>query len=33
MISTTVDIKDHRYFADNQWRQAQDQRFFEVHEP
>ena len=33
MTSTQIDVKDHRYFADNQWRQAKDNQLFEVHEP
>ena len=28
-----VDLKEYRYFADNQWRNAKDDRVFEVHEP
>src|SRR5258705_10546546 len=28
-----VDLKEYRYFADNQWRNAKDDHFFEVHEP
>jgi acyl-CoA reductase-like NAD-dependent aldehyde dehydrogenase len=33
MTSTQIDVKDYRYFADNQWRNAEDNHFFEVHEP
>jgi acyl-CoA reductase-like NAD-dependent aldehyde dehydrogenase len=33
MTSTQIDVKDYSYFADNQWRNAKDNRFFEVHEP
>jgi len=33
MTSTQIDVKDYRYFADNQWRQAKDNQLFEVHEP
>jgi aldehyde dehydrogenase (NAD+) len=33
MASTQIDIKDYSYFADNQWRHAKDDHFFEVHEP
>jgi acyl-CoA reductase-like NAD-dependent aldehyde dehydrogenase len=33
MSVATVEIKDHRYFADNQWLQAKDRQSFEVHEP
>jgi acyl-CoA reductase-like NAD-dependent aldehyde dehydrogenase len=33
MPSTQIDVKDYSYFAGNQWRQAQDHHFFEVHEP
>ena len=28
-----VDLKEYRYFADNQWRNAKDDHVFEVHEP
>jgi acyl-CoA reductase-like NAD-dependent aldehyde dehydrogenase len=33
MSVTTVDVKDHGYFVDNQWRHAKGQHLFEVHEP
>src|SRR5260370_15497677 len=33
MTSTQIDVKDYSYFADNQWRRAEDNQFFEVHEP
>src|SRR5258705_13835551 len=33
MTSTQIDVKDYSYFADNQWRNAKDNHFFEVHEP
>jgi acyl-CoA reductase-like NAD-dependent aldehyde dehydrogenase len=33
MTSTQIDVKDYRYFADHQWRNAKDDHFFEVHEP
>src|SRR5437899_8966214 len=33
MTSTQIDVKDYGYFADNQWRNAKDNHFFEVHEP
>src|SRR5467141_3007032 len=33
MRSTAVDVKEYGYFAGNQWRQAADDRVFEVHEP
>ncbi len=28
-----VDVREYRYFADSQWRPANDSQFFEVHEP
>ena len=31
--TTQIGIKEHRYFADNQWRTAHDKATFEVHEP
>src|SRR5258705_2447663 len=33
MASTQVDVKEYAYFVDNQWRKANDNRLFEVHEP
>src|SRR6202030_2159154 len=33
MQSTEIDVKEFRYFAGNQWREAADKKFFEVHEP
>ena len=33
MTSAQIDVKDYNYFADNQWRRAKDNQFFEVHEP
>ena len=33
MTSTQIEVKDYSYFADNQWRHATDNRFFDVHEP
>src|SRR5579862_2156258 len=33
MTSNQIDVKDYRYFADNQWRKAADNQVFEVHEP
>src|ERR1700743_2077278 len=33
MNSTQVDVKNYSYFAGNQWREAADKKFFEVHEP
>jgi acyl-CoA reductase-like NAD-dependent aldehyde dehydrogenase len=33
MTSTQIDVKDYGYFAGNQWRNAKDDHFFEVHEP
>ncbi len=33
MASTQVDVKEYGYFVDNQWRKANDNRLFEVHEP
>src|SRR6266850_3723741 len=33
MTFTQTDIKQYGYFADNQWRHAEDNHFFEVHEP
>ena len=33
MPSTEIDVKEFRHFAGNQWREAADKKFFEVHEP
>ena len=33
MASTQPDVKEYGYFVDNQWRKADDNRLFEVHEP
>src|SRR5258708_10146010 len=33
MQSTQKDVKEYSYFADNEWRKAADDQFFEVHEP
>jgi acyl-CoA reductase-like NAD-dependent aldehyde dehydrogenase len=33
MTSAQIEVKDYSYFADNQWRKAGDNQFFEVHEP
>ena len=33
MAPAQVDIKEYRYFVENQWRTAKDNRLFEVHEP
>ena len=33
MQSTQMDAKEYSYFADNQWRKAGDNQFFEVQEP
>jgi acyl-CoA reductase-like NAD-dependent aldehyde dehydrogenase len=33
MSPTQVDVKEYSYFAGNQWREAADKKFFEVHEP
>jgi hypothetical protein len=33
MTATQIDVKDYGYFADNQWRRAEDSQSFEVHEP
>src|SRR5437870_9098762 len=33
MQSTQMDVKEYGYFAGNQWRKAEDNRVFEVHEP
>ncbi len=33
MQSTQMDMKEYSYFAGNQWRNAADNQFFEVHEP
>src|SRR6201984_865097 len=33
MQSTQKDVNEYSYFADNEWRKAADDQFFEVHEP
>jgi acyl-CoA reductase-like NAD-dependent aldehyde dehydrogenase len=33
MKSAQIDVKEYSYFVDNQWREAADKKFFEVHEP
>src|SRR5580692_12954108 len=33
MESRQTDVKEHSYFAGNQWRKAADNKVFEVHEP
>src|SRR5271169_730026 len=33
MNSTQADVKEYSYFAGNQWRKAEGNQFFEVHEP
>jgi acyl-CoA reductase-like NAD-dependent aldehyde dehydrogenase len=33
MTVTQAEVRQYGYFADNQWRHAQDERSFEVHEP
>ena len=33
MASTQNDVKDYSYFAGNQWRKAEHNKVFEVHEP
>src|SRR3984893_6399431 len=33
MESAQLDVKEYSYFAGNQWREAADKRFFDVHEP
>src|SRR5580704_10780818 len=33
MPSPEIDVKEYRYFAGNQWQEAADKKFFEVHEP
>ena len=33
MSTAQIDVKQYRYFADNQWRDAAGNQFFEVHEP
>ncbi len=33
MTSTQIEVKDYRYFTGNQWRGAEGDQFFEVHEP
>src|ERR1700675_3559313 len=33
MTSTQIDVKNYNYFAGNQWRNAADNKVFEVHEP
>ena len=33
MSTAQIDVKQYGYFAANQWRRAEDNQFFEVHEP
>jgi hypothetical protein len=33
MKSAQIDIKEYRYFVNKQWREAADNKFFEVREP
>jgi acyl-CoA reductase-like NAD-dependent aldehyde dehydrogenase len=33
MKSAQTDVREYSYFANNQWRKAADNKFFEVHEP
>ena len=33
MASKQQDVKEYRYFAGNDWRNAADEQFFDVHEP
>lgn len=33
MSSTQLEVKEHRYFAGNDWRDAAGGQMFEVHEP
>ena len=33
MQSTQMDVKEYCYFAGNQWRKAEGNQVFEVHEP
>src|ERR1700692_5069472 len=33
MASTQLDVKEYSYFAGNQWRKAEGNQVFEVHEP
>src|SRR6201987_5379311 len=33
MKSAQIDVREYSYFANNQWRKAADNKFFEVHEP
>ena len=32
-MTVQADVIEYRYFADRQWRDAQDKQFFDVHEP
>ncbi len=32
-MTSQIEVKDYNYFADNQWRRAEGNQFFEVHEP
>ncbi len=32
MNTAQIDVKAYSYFADNQWRRAEDNQFFEVHD-
>jgi len=33
MQSTQMEVKQYKYFAGNEWRNATDEQVFEVHEP
>ena len=33
MQSTQMEVKQYKYFAGNEWRNAPDEHVFEVHEP
>ena len=33
MQSTQIEVKQYKYFAGNEWRNAADEHVFEVHEP
>jgi hypothetical protein len=33
MTSAQIEVKDYSYFADNQWRKAEGDHLFEIHEP
>jgi len=33
MQSTQTEVREYSYFAGNQWRKAENNRVFEVHEP